>query len=216
MTASRCRSRRRSPRRPGPGPGGGVSGARLEEVGIGVGVGDQRGDLDVAPAELARDVAPEVLRGHHVDDLRGRRCPRCRCAGTGGAGEPDECEADGSPASWVSDRMTFITITVIILNRDGKGAGLGAPLPPGRAPRAAEEQDIPGGGPRQDLVSRRAASSRRPGAGGGRRRCRGSLRSRRTTPARRGSARPPPRRRRSRRGRAASGPGSRRAAGPRR
>ena len=50
------------------GQRGGVCGVRLEEVGVGIGARDERGDLDVAPAELAGDVAPEVLGCHDVHD----------------------------------------------------------------------------------------------------------------------------------------------------
>ncbi len=74
----------------------GVGGARLEEVGIGVGVGDQRGHADVAPAELAGDVAPEVLGRHHVDDRRCRGRRRCARDGTRAARQAGQGQAQGA------------------------------------------------------------------------------------------------------------------------
>ena len=133
------------------GERGGVGRIGLEEVGVGVGVRDERRDLDVPPAELAGDVAPEVLGRHDVHDVR-----RGLAAAPALPPRPSEAAVMAAPARTDRARVFLITVTVIISDKACKGYPC---LAVGGA-----------------LSRRRAGSSRRRGAGGARRRRRGSPR----------------------------------------
>ncbi len=171
----------------GLGQRGGVGGVRLEEVGVGIGAGDERGDLDIAPADLAGDVAPEVLRCHCVHDA-GRAG-----AGIGGAAarQAEGGRGQGGTGQDRPEWITLTTVTVIILDKPGKGPSgpgdIGPTLStvlfrvicarPARAgARGFGAVRSTGSERGRSLSRRRAASSRRRAAGGGRRRRPGSRR----------------------------------------